>query len=137
MNAHLWDAEGRSPIEYVGIVGRWGFMAFGLLFAVSCAAQVDPASIAGHLIGDEAPWLVKLCGGMMSICLGIIWWQQKQLNKLHGQLRADFREMIRVAQRFLDNMDKAGSQRGNIAFVDEDVAQLIAMRTKHDKGGGQ
>ena len=132
MNAQQWEAEERRPLDMIGTIARWGLVLFGVMFSLSCAAQVDPTSIVGHAIGDEAPWLVKLCGSMMSLCLAIIWWQQRQLNKLHVQLRADFREMMKVSHRFLDQIEKSPGP-ASYTVVDKDVADLIELRRKHGK----
>jgi len=117
-------------MDIAGTFARNTLVAFGCLFALACSAQVDPTSIAGHMLGSDAPWVVKLCAAVMSVCLGIIWWQQRELVGLHRQSRGDFREMLRVAQKFLDHMEEVEKRSNQIAFIDPDIAELIERRRK-------
>jgi hypothetical protein len=108
-------------------------LLFGVAFSLSVFAQVDSKSIPGVMIGDDAPWLVKLCGGAMSACLGIIWWQQRQLNKVHVQLRTDFREMLKVSHRFLDQIDKCSEAHKQLTLIDSNVAAALERRLSNGK----
>ena len=131
MSESEWDQSGKTPAESAGEIARHLLMVFGCLFALSCAAQVDPAGIAAQIIGDEAPMLVKLCGTMMAICLGIIYWQQRELSAQSKQSRADFRDMIRTTNRFMDHLDDRAKGIPTRTYVDEDVAGIIKRRTQH------
>ena len=131
MSESDWDKTGKTPADSVGEIARNLLLLFGCMFALSCAAQVDPAGIAAQIIGDEAPVLVKLCGTMMAICLGIIYWQQRELSALSKQSRADFRDMIRTTNRFMDYLDDKIKGHSTTTYVDEDVAGIIKRRTQH------
>ncbi len=131
-NETQWDEAGTRPLDYAGEAARNLFIVFGCVVAVACVAAVDPAGIAATVIGDDAPTVVKLCATMMGGCLGIIYWQQKEIVSQAKQSRADFRDMIRTVNRLMDDREEI-RHRAQMAYIDQDVAEQLDRREQRRK----
>jgi ABC-type phosphate transport system ATPase subunit len=73
---------------------------------------------------------------MMGACLGIIYWQQKEIVAQAKQSRADFRDMIRTVNRLMDDREEA-RHRGHTAYVDSDVAEQLDRREQRAREEGR